>query len=129
MPEIPTWVVAVLPQIVAALLLVVGGVWLASWAERAFVRLLERHHIVDPTFRGALTALVRYSILLLALLASLQQLGLRTTTIWAALGAILVAVGLALQGTLSNLAAGLMLLWLRPFRVGDAIETASFAGN
>src|SRR5258706_14315259 len=110
MPDFPAWAGGVLPQIVAALLLLVGGLWIARWAERAFIGLLERHRIVDPTFRGVLTALVRYSILLLAVLASLQQLGFRTTGIPAALGAILVAGGLAPQGTLSNLAAGLMLL-------------------
>jgi small conductance mechanosensitive channel len=71
---------------------------------------------------------VRYAILLLAIVAALQQVGIQTTSILAALAAVLVAVGLALQGTLSNIAAGIMLLWLRPFRVGDAIETGSVAG-
>ena len=81
--------------------------------------------MLDLTFRGVLTSLIRYSILLLEVVAALQQLGLQTTSILAAAGAVLVAVGLALQGTISNIAAGLMLLWLRPFRVGDSIETAS----
>jgi small conductance mechanosensitive channel len=85
--------------------------------------------VLDLTFRGVLTSLIRYSILLLEVVAALQQLGLQTTSILAAAGAVLVAVGLALQGTLSNIAAGLMLLWLRPFRVGDSIETASVAGT
>ena len=129
MPDFSAWAVAVLPHILAALLLLVAGSWLALRAEKVLVRFLEHHGIIDPTFRGVLTALVRYSILLLAVLASMQQLGVQTTSILAALGAILVAVGLALQGTLSNLAAGVMLLWLRPFRVGDEIETASVAGE
>lgn len=129
MPDLTDWAVAVLPKVIVALLILAVGVWLARWAVRAFLRLLEHHRVVDPTFRGVLTALVRYSILLLAALAALQQLGLQTTSMLAALGAVLVAVGLALQGTLSNLAAGLMLLWLRPFRVGDSIETSTVSGE
>jgi small conductance mechanosensitive channel len=90
--------------------------------------LLEHHRVLDLTFRGVLTAVVRYSIILLTLIAALQQLGFQTTSILAATGAVLVAIGLSLQGTLANIAAGLFLLWLRPFRVGDAIETATIAG-
>jgi small conductance mechanosensitive channel len=61
--------------------------------------------------------------------AVLGQLGIQTTSILAALGAAGLAIGLAMQGTLSNIAAGLMLLWLRPFRVGDYIDTGSVAGK
>jgi small conductance mechanosensitive channel len=128
MTDLSSWLVVALPQVVAAVLLIVVGYWVARWAERALARFLDRHRVLDLTFRGAVTALVRYSILLLALIAALQQLGIQTTSILATVGAVFVAIGLALQGTLSNLAAGLMLLWLRPFRVGDAIETASVAG-
>ena len=63
------------------------------------------------------------------MVAVLGQLGIQTTSILAALGAAGLAIGLAMQGTLSNIAAGLMLLWLRPFRVGDYIDTGSVAGT
>ena len=129
MDDFSTWLVAVLPQIAVAALLMLVGLWLARWVVRVLTDFFDRHHVLDPTFRGVLTTLLRYSILLLALTAALQQLGIQTTSILAAFGAILVAVGLALQGTLANLAAGVMLLWLRPFRVGDAIETASVMGT
>ena len=129
MPGPTSWSIAVLPQVAAALALLIAGAWIARWAERALTRFFEHHRVLDPTFRGVLTSLSRYSILLLASVAALQQLGIQTTSILAALGAVLLAVGLALQGTLSNIAAGLMLLWLRPFRVGDTIETASVAGT
>jgi len=59
----------------------------------------------------------------------LGQVGIQTTSVLTALGAIAIAIGLALQGTLSNIAAGIMLVWLRPFRVGDAIESTSSAGT
>jgi small conductance mechanosensitive channel len=129
MVDVPSWIIALFPQVVAAIVLVLLGLWSARWLERVVTNFLRQHQVLDPTFRGVLSALLRYSILLLALIAALQQLGFQTTSILAAVGAILVAIGLALQGTLSNLAAGAMLLWLRPFRVGDAIETASVAGT
>ena len=129
MPDPTSWTIAVLPQVAAALALLIAGAWIARWAERSLTRIFEHHRVLDPTFRGVLTSLIRYSILLLAAVAALQQLGIQTASILAAVGAVLLAVGLALQGTLSNIAAGLMLLWLRPFRVGDTIETASVAGT
>ncbi|HEX2337367.1 MAG TPA: mechanosensitive ion channel domain-containing protein, partial [Hyphomicrobiaceae bacterium] len=128
MVDLSSWM-AVLPQVVTALTLILLGLWLARRVEHVLANLLDQHQVLDLTFRGVLIALARYSILLLALIAALQQLGIQATSILAAVGAIFVAIGLALQGTLSNLAAGVMLLWLRPFRVGDAIETASVAGT
>ena len=70
-----------------------------------------------------LVSAVRYTILILVLILALGQLGVPDgASLLAVLGAAGLAVGLALQGTLSNIAAGIMLLWLRPFRVGDFIE-------
>ncbi|HLJ72784.1 MAG TPA: mechanosensitive ion channel family protein [Roseiarcus sp.] len=82
---------------------------------------------LDETARPALAAAARYGVLILALVAALSQLGVQTASLLAALGAAGLAIGLALQSTLSNIAAGIMLLWLRPFRVGDYIEVV--AGN
>jgi small conductance mechanosensitive channel len=129
MVDVSSWLLAVVPQVVAAIVLMLLGLWAARGLERVVTKLLDEHQVLDLTFRGVISALIRYSILLLATIAALQQLGIQTTSILAAVGALLVAVGLALQGTLSNLAAGVMLLWLRPFRVADQIETASVAGT
>jgi small conductance mechanosensitive channel len=76
-----------------------------------------------------MVSIVRYAILIVILVAALGQLGVQTTSILAVLGAAGLAIGLAMQGTLANIAAGMMLLWLRPFRVGDYIETGSLAGT
>jgi small conductance mechanosensitive channel len=84
---------------------------------------------VDPTLRTVIASLVRYGILIIVLVAVLAQMGIQTTSILAALGAAGLAIGLALQGTLSNIAAGMMLLWLRPFRVGDYIDAGTAAGT
>jgi small conductance mechanosensitive channel len=129
MVDVSSWLLAVVPQVVAAIVLMLLGLWAARGLERVVTKLLDQHQVLDLTFRGVISALIRYSILLLATIAALQQLGIQTTSILAAVGALFVAVGLALQGTLSNLAAGVMLLWLRPFRVADQIETASVAGT
>src|SRR5688500_2446705 len=113
---------AFLPRLVAALLILVFGAAIAGWAAGAARRLSERSKRIDPTLRPLIGAVVRYGLLILVLVAVLGQLGVQTASVLAALGAAGLAIGLALQGTLSNVAAGIMLLWLRPFRVGDAIE-------
>ncbi len=119
---------AILPNAVTALILLAAGWALAGWAERGVGRLLDRAQI-EPTLRGVTTAVVRYALLIIVIVAALGQLGIQTTSVLAALGAIGLAIGLALQGTLANIAAGIMLLWLRPFRVGDYIDAGGVAGT
>ena len=72
--------------------------------------------------------MTRYAVLILVAIGALGQLGIQTTSLLAVIGAAGLAIGLALQGTLSNIAAGIMLLWLRPFHVGDFIEVSGHAG-
>jgi small conductance mechanosensitive channel len=124
-----TWAAQALPQLIAAIVLSIAGVWLSGWLSRQVGKLVDRERRIDPTLRGVLTSLVRYAILLIVAVAVLGQLGIQTTSILAALGAAGLAIGLALQGTLSNIAAGIMLLWLRPYRVGDYIDAGGIAGT
>lgn len=123
------WAAVALPHFVSALLLLIVGWWVAARSERAIIRLLDSQTRIDATLRGVISSIVRYSILMLVVVAVLGQLGIQTTSILAALGAVGLAIGLAMQGTLSNIAAGMMLLWLRPFRVGDYIDTGAVAGT
>lgn len=123
------WAAQALPQLIAAILLLIVGVWLSGWLSRQVGKLVDRQQRIDPTLRGVLTSLVRYAVLLIVAVAVLGQLGIQTTSILAALGAAGLAIGLALQGTLSNIAAGIMLLWLRPYRVGDYIDAGGIAGT
>jgi small conductance mechanosensitive channel len=123
------WAVAFLPRLGGAIILLVVGFVLARWASRAVYQVVRRSARVDATLKPIIKAVVRYGILIIVVVAALGQLGVQTASILAALGAIGLAIGLALQGTLSNIAAGIMLLWLRPFEVGDAIETSSAAGT
>jgi len=123
------WAVEFLPRLLGAVLLVVGGVVAARYIARGVTGLADRTGRVDPTLKPVLRAIIRYGIFIIVVIAALGQLGVQTASILAALGAAGLAIGLALQGTLSNIAAGLMLLWLRPFRGGDYIETKDVAGS
>ena len=84
---------------------------------------------IDDTLKPFLSSLVRYFIIIITLVAVLAEFGVQTTSIIAVLGAAGLAIGLALQGTLQNIAAGIMLLLLRPFRVGDYIDAEGIAGT
>lgn len=127
--QLIAWGAAALPNLLAGIVLLVAGWWFAAWTERTLLAVLARQERVEPTLRTVLASIIRYAILVLVVVAALGQLGIQTTSILAALGAIGLAIGLALQGTLSNIAAGMMLLWLRPFRVGDYIESDGIAGT
>lgn len=118
--------------------LVVGAVILALtlWASASLAGLTQRamgrlqgRHAPDLTLQTFVASMVRYVILVIGLIAVLQQLGVKTTSIVAVLGAASLAVGLALQGALSNVAAGVMILLFRPYRVGDVIETGGKKGR
>ncbi len=124
-----TWAANVLPRLGGAVLILLLGFIIAQWASRAVYQMVRRSARIDATLKPIIKAVVRYAILVVILVAALGQLGVQTASILAALGAIGLAIGLALQGTLSNIAAGIMLLWLRPFEVGDYIESSNVAGT
>ena len=112
----------------AIVVLIVGWIiagWASSWASKGLAKTPK----VDETLRGFLSSLIRYIILIFTGLAVLNQFGVQTTSIIAVLGAASLAIGLALQGTLSNVAAGVMLLLFRPFKVGDYVEVAGISGT
>jgi small conductance mechanosensitive channel len=112
----------------AVLLLIVG--WIAAMLlQRWSYEGLSRIRGFDETLARFFSGAVRYVVLILVLVMVLGQFGVQTASILAALGAAGLAVGLALQGTLQNIAAGIMLLVLRPFRVGEYIETSAVNGT
>ena len=124
-----TWGINFLPRLATAVGMLVIGYLVARWAESVVRRLLSRGGHLDATFWPAITSVTRYAVLVVIAVAALGQLGVEITSILAVLGAAGIAIGLALQRTLANIAAGVMLLWLRPFRVGDAIETDVVSGT
>ena len=107
-----TWAAQALPHLLAAILILLIGFWFSGWLARQVGVLIDRQKHIDTTLRGVIMSVVRYGLLVIVLVAVLGQLGIQTTSILAALGAAGLAIGLALQGTLSNVAAGMMLLWL-----------------
>lgn len=116
-------------DLVLAVVILIAGFILAGWTARATRRRLEALRRFDGTMIPVISQIVRYAILLFTVILVLAQFGIQTTSIIAVLGAAGIAIGLALQGTLQNVAAGLMLLVLRPFKIGDYIETGAGAGN
>lgn len=127
--QLATWAADALPNFIGAIAILLAGWWLSRMAAHAVGRVVDAHPYVDPTLKGVLTQIVRWGLLAITVVAALSQLGFATTSLLAALGAIGLAIGLALQGTLANIAAGIMLLWLRPFRVGDYVSAGDASGT
>lgn len=116
-------------SLVGAIILLVAGYIFAGVLERSIYAGLKRFRGFDETLRKFFSKVARYVLLVLVGVTVLAQFGVQTASIIAALGAIGLAIGLALQGTLQNIAAGIMLLALRPFRVGEFIDAGSVSGT
>src|SRR5438552_2047443 len=126
--QLSTLIVSYSFSAVGAVILLVVGYFVAGLAERSIFAGLGHIHGFDTTLRQFFSKIVRYTILILVVIMVLGQFGVQTASIIAAIGAVGLAIGLALQGTLQNIAAGIMLLALRPFRIGENIEVSSIAG-
>ena len=119
-------------NLTVAVLILVVTVWAASWAARLTRQTLGRvgfHHRPDAMLQTFAASLARNVVLIVGLIAVLQRLGIQTTSILAVLGAVSLAIGLALQGALSNVASGVLILLFRPFRVGDRVQIAGKEGT
>jgi small conductance mechanosensitive channel len=106
---------------------VIAARWSARLTRRGLLRVRGFRH--DQTVLSFAVQVVRVVVYIVGFIAILQRLGVQTTSIIAVLGAASLAVGLALQGTLSNVAAGVLLLVLRPYKVGDVIDIGGAAGS
>lgn len=123
-PVIVSWAL----QLVGAGAVLVLGWMSAKWIRRSVRRGLERTE-VEPTLVSFVASGTYYLILVFVAVAVLNLFGVQTASLVVALGAAGIAVGMALQGTLSNFSSGVMLLLFRPFHVGDYVEAAGVAGN
>jgi small conductance mechanosensitive channel len=112
-----------------ALVVLLIGLWLSGKADQTVGRLLGRTPHFDPMLKSFFGSLARYLVLTVTVLAVLSQFGIQTASLVAVLGAAGLAVGLALQGTLTNLAAGVMLLIFRPFRIGHKVQIGGGLGT
>lgn len=120
------WLQTNIMQIIGAIAVLVIGLLVASFLSRAAERALTKSNRFEPTIAAFLSNIVKYALWAVVLVTVLSQFGVETTSIIAALGGMALAVGLALQGTLSNVASGVMILVQRPFVVGEGIQTKDF---
>ena len=116
-------------KVLGAVLILVAGWIAAAWVSRKVRTKIETSKKLDDTLAGFASGGVRIFILLITFVAVLNNFGIQTASIIAVLGAAGLAVGLALQGTLSNVASGIVLLILRPFRRNDAVEVGGKVGT
>lgn len=116
-------------DVIGALAILIIGWIVAGWLGNKTRSALTRAKSVDDTLAPFLANIVRYAILAFVLVAVLAKFGIQTASIIAVLGTIGLAVGLALQGTLSHFAAGVVLLILRPFKIGETIEAGGQVGT
>ena len=115
-------------KVIAAIVILVAGRLVAGWA-RSFVKKTLQRMGTDATLVPFLASALYYFIIAFVAIAVLGLVGIQTASLVAVVGATGLAIGLALQGTLSNVAAGVMLLFFRPFRVGDSVEAGGNAGT
>ena len=125
LPAAITWAT----NILLAIIILIIGFWIASSVNKLIVGMGKKNKHLDDTLFRFLGSLARYLILAFVFIAVLNRFGVQTASIVALLGAAGLAVGLALQGAMSNLAAGVMLLIFRPYKVGDFIDAAGSFGN
>lgn len=114
-------------KIVLALAVFFVGKWLASSISRMFAKGLA-YRGIDGAVASFFRQISYYGLLIVVVVAALGQLGIQTASFVAVIGAAGLAIGLALQGSLSNFAAGVLLILFRPFRAGDYVEAAGIAG-
>jgi small conductance mechanosensitive channel len=115
-------------KVIGAIVIFVVGRWVAK-AIATFIRRLMNKSNTDPTLVSFVGNLSYVALLAFVIIAALNQLGIQTASFIAVLGAAGLAVGLALQGSLSNFAAGVLMIIFKPFKVGDYIEGAGVAGT
>ena len=114
-------------KIVAAIVIFIVGRWVARALKRLAVRMMKKAD-VDQTLISFVGNLTYIALLVFVIIAALNQLGIQTTSFIAIIGAAGLAIGLALQGSLANFAAGVLMIIFRPFKVGDYVEAAGVAG-
>lgn len=129
------WVEGLIPRVLdfiievaLAFVFIVIGMKLIGWVRKILRKSLEKNH-ADTGLVQFLDSLVKYGLYILLALTILQRFGVQTTSIVAAIGSVGVAIGLALQGSLSNFAGGVIILLIKPFKVGDYVIQGSLEGT
>ena len=116
------------PKVVTAILTLVIGLWVIGVITRAFGKTMQKRN-VDPSLAPFLKSLMGALLKVMLFISVIGMVGIEATSFVAVLGAAGLAIGLALQGTLQNFAGGVIILLLKPFKVGDWVDTGSYAGT
>jgi small conductance mechanosensitive channel len=114
-------------KIISAILILIVGMWVAKRVKSFVVKLMEKRN-VDPTLISFSSSLLLIALQIFVIVAALEKLNIKTTSFVAILGAAGLAVGLALQGSLSNFASGVLMIIFKPFKLGDFVEAGGATG-
>lgn len=115
-------------KILGALIVLMVGMWVAKLIKKGVVRLMEKKG-VDATLIAFVASLLYMALQIFVIVAALEKLNIKTTSFIAILGAAGLAIGLALQGSLANFAAGVLMIIFKPFKVGDVIDAGGSVGS
>jgi small conductance mechanosensitive channel len=115
-------------QVIGALVTLIVGIWIAKLLARITGKVLKKREI-DETLSKFLVSLVRIALITFVIISAIAQVGVQTTSFIAVIGAAGLAIGFALQGSLSNFASGIMLIIFKPIKVADYIEGGGSAGS
>lgn len=127
-PKLQEWLTLYGLKVIAAVVILIVGRWIAKALKKLAERTM-RKRAVEPTIISFVANLLYVALLVFVVIAAINQVGVQTTSFIAVIGAAGLAIGLALQGSLANFAAGFLLILFRPFKVGDYIEGAGVAGT
>ena len=122
------WIFAFGPKIIGAIVVFVLGLYVTNWLTRQVSRGMNRRHL-DVSLQSFLSSMVGVGLKILLVITVAGMLGIQTTSFIAVVGAMGLAIGLALQGSLANFAGGVLILIFKPFKVGDLIESQGQTGH
>lgn len=116
-------------SVIGAIVILIVGWTVAGWVAGSIRKTSAKSERIDTTLGSFFASMAKYAILAFTIIAVLSRFGVETTSFVAVLGALGLAIGLSLQGTLSNIASGVMLIIFRPFKVGDFVDCAGVSGT
>jgi len=114
-------------NIISAVVVLIAGIWAAKLIKKLVISILEKKEI-EPMLISFASSITYIALVAFVIIAALGQLGIQTTSFIAIIGAAGLAIGLSLQASLSNLASGVMIIFFRPFKVGDFVEAGGVSG-
>lgn len=123
-----TWLIEYTPRLISAIIVLFIGLWAIRLINRLIKRVMIKREL-DPTLSKFLADILLWAMRVLLFITVISRLGIETSSFVAILGAMGLAIGLSLQGSLSNFAGGMLIIMFKPFRVGDSIEAQGVSGT